>query len=125
MSIAMLLALAAATPEVPGTSVQAMQEGQVWVMRNLIDNNLLYTFDQDEPGQSHCNDACAAKWRPLTVFGSEEPIGKWTPIKRSDGSSQWAYEGKPVYSFAQDPEPVTASNGKVGNWHPLPTTPAQ
>jgi len=125
MSIAILLALASAVPEVPASSVQAAQEGTVWVMRNLIDNNLLYTFDQDEPGKSNCNDACAATWRPLTVFGNDQPVGKWKPIKRADGSSQWAYEGKPVYSFAQDPEPVTASNGKLGNWQPLPTVPAQ
>lgn len=124
MSIAMLLALAAAAPQVPGSAVQAVQEGSVWVMRNLIDDNLLYTFDQDEPGKSNCNDDCAATFRPLTASGSDAPIGKWTQIARPDGTSQWAYEGRPVYSFAQSPEPVTASNGKSGNWHPL-TSPAQ
>jgi predicted lipoprotein with Yx(FWY)xxD motif len=124
MSIAILLALASAAPEVPATSVQAVQEGSSWVMRNLIDDNLLYTFDQDEPGKSNCNDTCSATYRPLTVFGSDRPIGKWTPITRADGSSQWAYDGKPVYSIAQVPEPMTASNGKLGNWHPL-TMPAQ
>lgn len=125
MSISILLVLAAAIPEVPASSVQVAQEGTVYVMRNLIDNNPLYTFDQDEPGKSNCNDACATTWRPLLVFGSDQPIGKWTQVKRSDGSSQWAYEGRPVYSFAQDPEPVTASNGKTGTWHLLPTYPAQ
>mgnify|MGYP000869570718 CR=1 FL=1 len=125
MSIAILLALTAAVPEVPETSVQAVQEGSVYVLRNLIDNNLLYTFDQDEPGKSNCNDACAATWRPLTVFGNDAPVGRWRPITRTDGSSQWAYDGQPVYSFAQDPEPVAAANGKLGAWHPLPTFPAK
>ena len=125
MSIAVLLALASAVPEVPASSVQAAQEGSDWVMRNLIDNNPLYTFDQDEPGKSNCNDACAATWHPLLVFGNDQPVGKWAPIKRDDGARQWAYEGMPVYSFAQDPEPVTASNGKVGSWHLLPVSPVQ
>jgi len=93
-------------------------------MRNLIDNNLLYSFDQDETGKSNCNDECATTWRPLMVFGSDQPVGKWTPIKRTDGSVQWAYEGRPVYTFAQDPEPVIASNGKQGNFLLLPTYPA-
>ena len=121
MSIAILLALVAAMPDVPASSVQVAQEGTTYVMRNLIDNNPLYTFDQDESGKSNCNDACAATWRPLLVFGSDEPIGKWTQIKRTDGSSQWAFDGRPVYSFAQDPEPVIAANGKVGLWQLLPT----
>lgn len=125
MYMATLLLLTAAIPEVPASAVQAVQEGSAYVMRNLIDNNPLYTFDQDEPGKSNCNDACAATWRPLLVFGSDAPVGKWTQIQRSDGSSQWAYEGRPVYSFAQDPEPVAASNGKDGGWHLLPTIPAQ
>ncbi|MBU6266564.1 MAG: hypothetical protein KGN34_03425 [Sphingomonadales bacterium] len=124
MSLVILLALASAAPAVPESSVQAGQENSVWVMRNLIDNNLLYTFDQDEPGKSNCNGTCATTWHPLNVLGSDRPVGKWTPIKRTDGSLQWAYDGRPVYSFAQDPEPVTASNGKQGNWHALPTFPA-
>lgn len=125
MSIVLLLALASAAPQVPASSVQVAQEGSSWVMRNLIDNNALYTFDQDEPGKSHCNDACAAAWHPLLVFGSDQPVGDWTQILRSDGSSQWAYRHMPVYSFAQDPEPVTASNGRTGAWHLIGPIPAR
>lgn len=124
MSIALLLALASAAPEVPSSSVQVSQEGSAWVLRNLIDNNPLYTFDQDEPGKSNCDDACAATWHPLLVFGSDQPVGQWTQIRRADGSSQWALRGMPVYSFAQDPEPVMASNGKLGAWHVIAPLPA-
>jgi hypothetical protein len=44
MSMAILVALAAAVPEVP-TSVQVVEQGPVYVLRNLIDDNPLYTFD--------------------------------------------------------------------------------
>lgn len=118
-------ALAAAAPQVPTSAVQFTQDGGVYVMRNLIDNNPLYTFDQDEPGKSNCLDACAEAWRPLWAQDNAQPIGKWTAIRRGDGSAQWAYEGKPVYSFARDPEPVTLESGKVGSWHLLPTLPAR
>lgn len=125
MSMIFLVALAAAAPEVPISSVQVAEEGAVYVMRNLIDNNPLYTFDQDEPGKSRCNDACASAWRPLRASDGDRPVGHWTQVKRDDGSYQWAYDGRPVYSFAQDPEPVATGNGKVGNWRLLPTFPTQ
>lgn len=125
MPAMMLLALASAVPEVPSSAVLVAREGDAFVMRNQIDDNPLYTFDQDEPGKSNCDETCASRWRPLRVLGSEEPIGQWTQIKRDDGSLQWAYDGMPVYSFAQDPEPAAASTGVVGHWRRLPVLPAQ
>lgn len=125
MSVIIVLALTAAAPEVPASSVQVTQEGTSYVMRNLIDNNPLYTFDKDEPGKSNCTDACAAAWRPLWAQENAEPIGKWTVVKRDDGSNQWAYDGKPVYSFPQDPKPAAAADGAIGTWHLLPPSPAQ
>jgi predicted lipoprotein with Yx(FWY)xxD motif len=131
MFLIALLALAAAAPDVPGSQVQVAQDGDVYIMRALIDNSPLYTFDQDQagdqdrPAKSNCTDACAAAWRPLWAPENAEPIGKWTAVKRDDGASQWAYEGKPVYSFPQDPKSVAIGNGRVGTWHLLPTFPAQ
>lgn len=110
------MALAAAMPDVPTAEVQVIQEGNVYVLRNLVDDHPLYTYDKDEPGKSNCNDACAITWTPLRAPDSAKPVGQWTVVKRDDGSSQWAYDGKPVYSFARDPEP---------GWHLLPTFPAQ
>lgn len=124
MSMVMLLALAAAIPDVP-FAVQVLQEGKVYVLRNHVDDNPLYTFDQDEPGKSNCNDACAAVWTPLGASENEQSIGKWTVIRRDDGANQWAFEGKPVYSFAQAPEAVETGKGRAGVWHLLPTFPAQ
>jgi predicted lipoprotein with Yx(FWY)xxD motif len=125
MSMTLLLALSAAMPEVPTSAVQVVQDGEVYIARNLIDNNPLYTFDRDEPGKSNCTAACAEEWRPLWAPAGADPVGKWTLVKRDDGSSQWAYAGKPVYSFAQDPRPVTIADGRVGNWQLLPTFPAR
>ena len=125
MSTTFILILAAAIPEVPASSVQLVQEGAVYVMRNLIDDTPLYTFNLDEPGKSNCDDTCARDWRPLLVAGNEGPLGDWTQVERADGSMQWAYQGMPVYSFARDPEPVTTSDGKAGMWKRLPAFPSQ
>lgn len=125
MPLTVLFALAAALPEMPASAVQALQEGDVYVVRNLIDNTPLYTFDADQPGKSNCNDACAATWRPLWALENATPVGRWTLVKRDDGSTQWAYDDRPVYSFAREPAPVALGGGKVGTWHLLPTFPTQ
>ena len=62
----------------------------------------LYTFDKDEGGKSMCNDKCAENWPPLKAESTATPTDKWTVITRDDGSSQWAYDGDPLYTFVMD-----------------------
>ena len=117
MAISFLLALAAA-PAVPTSSVQVTEDGGAYVVRNLIDNSPLYTFDQDEPGKSNCDEECAATWRPLRTSENETPIGRWTQVKRADGSLQWAYRGKPLYRWVKDQKPGDRTgDGVNGVWH--------
>ncbi|NCE88630.1 hypothetical protein [Pseudomonas sp. L13] len=70
----------------------------------LVDHKgmTLYTFDKDADGKSMCNDKCAANWPPLKAETTDTPMGKWTVITRDDQTSQWAYDGKPLYSFVMD-----------------------
>lgn len=124
MPMTFLALFAAAIPEVPASNVQAIREGEVWVMRNMIDDNHLWIFDKDEVNKSNCIAACAETYRPLTPGASDKPVGRWTLVKRDDGSDQWAFDGKPVYSFAGDPEPVAARDGSMGTFHLMPTVPA-
>ena len=74
----------------------------------LVDHKgmTLYTFAKDAGGKSMCNDKCAANWPPLMVEGNHNNMGKWTMIKRDDGTQQWAYDGKPLYTFINDSSPV-------------------
>lgn len=63
----------------------------------------LYTFAQDTtPGKSACNGGCATAWPPLAATAEDQDTGDWTVITRDDGSKQWAYKGKPLYTFARD-----------------------
>ena len=80
----------------------------------------LYTFDKDAtPGKSVCNGPCAQNWPPLAVAANAKPMGNWTIVTRDDGSKQWAYKGKPLYTFAKDKKPGdTTGNGFLNNaWH--------
>ena len=62
----------------------------------------LYTFGKDTKTKSKCNDQCAVEWPPLAASATDAAAGKWTIIKRDDGSLQWAYAGHPLYTFVDD-----------------------
>ena len=70
----------------------------------LVDHKgmTLYTFAKDADGKSMCNDKCATNWPPLAAAATDKDMGKWTAIKRDDGTMQWAYGGKPLYTFVMD-----------------------
>jgi predicted lipoprotein with Yx(FWY)xxD motif len=65
----------------------------------------LYTFDGDELGKSACSGDCTKTWIPLKAAELSKPIGNWTTVRRDDGSRQWAYKERPLYSFAGDGKP--------------------
>lgn len=62
----------------------------------------LYTFDSDPIGQSVCADECAAAWPPLIAPNDATSFGEWSVVARGDGSKQWAFRGKPLYTFTKD-----------------------
>ncbi len=65
----------------------------------------LYTSAQDTvPGKSACVAECAVASPPALVPAGAKPFGPWSAIKRDDGSQQWTYEGKPLYTSAKDEE---------------------
>ena len=78
----------------------------------------LYTFDKDAAGKSNCDGDCAAKWPPLMAAADAKAEGEWTIVERSDGSKMWAYEGKPLYTYADDKKAGDMTGeGKGGVWH--------
>lgn len=75
----------------------------------------LYTFDKDQPGKSNCNGPCAANWPPLAAKADDQPSGNWTVVTRDDGSKQWAYKGKPVYTWVKDQKPGDKTGDNFNN----------
>ncbi len=79
----------------------------------------LYTFDKDTAGKSVCNGPCAKNWPPLLATGTDAmAMGDWTIVTRDDGTKQWAYKGKPLYTWIKDTQPGQTSGDDVGKvWH--------
>jgi predicted lipoprotein with Yx(FWY)xxD motif len=77
----------------------------------------LYTFDNDTmKGMSHCTGRCEAAWPPLKADDKAKPMGDWTIISRDDGSKQWAYKDKPLYTFAKDEAGKPGTGEAAGPW---------
>ena len=79
----------------------------------------LYTFDKDADGKSMCNGPCAVNWPPLMAAAADKSSGSYTIIKRDDGAMQWAYKGKPLYTWKNDAKAGDVTgDGMAGNtWH--------
>jgi predicted lipoprotein with Yx(FWY)xxD motif len=79
----------------------------------------LYTFDKDAGGKSVCNGACATNWPPLMAASGATASSDWSIVTRDDGSKQWAYKGRPLYTWAKDAKPGDKTgDGFASNaWH--------
>jgi predicted lipoprotein with Yx(FWY)xxD motif len=129
-----LLSVALATPKtapvaVGGQQLKARQIGGVDVLTNA-QGLTLYSFAPDSPTKSVCYGSCAAYWPPVPGNVSEGPgvTGKLTTIKRTDGSTQAAYDGHPLYTYVGDSAPGQDNGNKInlngGLWLDVPVTAA-
>lgn len=78
----------------------------------------LYTFSKDAKEHSVCDGGCASLWPPLGAMPSDKAAGMFSIFKRSDGTLQWAYQGSPLYTFANDTEKNQVTGDGFNNvWH--------
>ena len=96
---ALLMAAALTLPGLAMAADPAMEKDGMFTDHKGM---TLYTFAKDSGGKSMCNDKCAANWPPLKAESGDKPMGEWTVINRDDGTKQWAYDGKPLYTFVKD-----------------------
>ena len=90
------------------------------VFRRCPNNARLYVSDAELNGHPACNGACERDWLPVRAPNGAQTLGEWTPVRRDDGSLQWAYRGRPVYSLIQDLPYAPKGDGRDGAWHLLP-----
>ena len=111
------LTVQAQTPATPAT-VKVMKAGDASLLANASNGMTLYVFDPDTADKATCNGPCATTWPPLAADASAKPLGKYTVVKRDDGTLQWAYNGKPLYGWKNDKAPGdTTGDGVGGKWH--------
>jgi predicted lipoprotein with Yx(FWY)xxD motif len=78
----------------------------------------LYVFDRDAAGASNCNGPCATNWPPLMAAADAKASGDWSIVTRADGGKQWAYKGKPLYTWSKDTATGDVTGDGVNNvWH--------
>ncbi len=80
----------------------------------------LYVFDKDTAGsgKSACNGPCAGNWPPLTAPADAKPSGDYSVVTRDDGTKQWAYKGRPLYTWVKDQKAGDKTGDGVGGaWH--------
>ncbi len=76
----------------------------------------LYTYQGDSTGVSNCTGECLKSWPAYrdTATSTKLPAN-FTVIKRGDGSVlQYAYNGKPLYLYANDTKGNVEGNGVGG-----------
>ena len=108
----------AASASGSGSTVSTMSISGVGTVLTDSNGNALYTNNQDTGSKIACTTACAAIWPPLAAPSSGKPTSsdaavqaKLGVVKRSDGTSQVTYSGKPLYTFASDSSGQATGNG--------------
>jgi len=93
----------APAPMAQGAMPTHMREGVMVNAQGIT----VYTFDKDVAGsgKSACVDKCAKAWPAVLAGPSDKPMGDYTIIVRDDGKRQWAFRGKPLYTWPEDQEP--------------------
>lgn len=62
----------------------------------------LYTYSSDTAGVSNCTGDCLTAWPIYKAATTTNLPDNITVIKRSDGTSQYAYNGMPLYFYSSD-----------------------
>jgi predicted lipoprotein with Yx(FWY)xxD motif len=90
------------------TTVSARDIAGVGTILVTSTGDTLYFADQESGRSIHCLDACIRIWMPLTVATGQAATagtgvgGTLATVTRPDGPAQITYDGKPLYTFAQD-----------------------
>ncbi len=109
--------LPAPTPSTPaGIILVDVENGtHQFLWRHLADasGKPLYTYDADgNRGQATCVDQCAQEFSPYLAAGNATPSGDWSLVIRGGSQKQWAYKGRPLYSFnGQQPDGASGRRG--------------
>lgn len=108
-----------------GAAAVTVKTGSTSLGKVLVDGQgmTLYALSAERGGKFICtSSACTAIWHPLNVAAGATPsseVGAITTVRRPDGTTQIAYKGEPLYTFASDQQPgETKGQGfkDVGTW---------
>lgn len=71
-----------------------------------------------EVNEKKARAAGAHTFAPVRAAALAQPIGEFTVARAADGNKQWAFRGKPLFTYAQEIEPSDAAGMKFEGWSP-------
>jgi len=102
-------------PDVPpGFAVTTLSSGRLLVTAKGYS---VYASDHDAPGMSNCDAACAETWIPIHAPALARADGEWSLVERSAGVRQWAFRGRPLYTYRLDGDTNKLKGSDVPGWH--------
>lgn len=112
LTSAALPATAAAPPTTPEgiTLVEVMrdlptsQPQVLWIRPGDSDGRTVLVADRDAPGTS-CVESCESEFSPVLAPQYAKAAGDWSLIRRRDGSQQWAYQSRGLYTWSKEQVP--------------------
>tara|TARA_R110000868_G_scaffold77820_2_gene222574 strand:+ start:822 stop:2174 length:1353 start_codon:yes stop_codon:yes gene_type:complete len=81
------------------------QPERLWIRPGDSEGRTLFVYSADEVGVSRCTAECAQEFPPLVATEDSKPDGDWSLVQRPDGARQWAYQGRPLYTWVQEKKP--------------------
>ncbi|HEY4369662.1 MAG TPA: hypothetical protein VGN07_20680 [Steroidobacteraceae bacterium] len=81
----------------------------------------VYTWDGDGPNVSNCDDKCLVDWTPVRAPEIATARDGWVIIKGATGINQWAFRGKPLYTYNHDRGLRSFWGADVPGWHNIYT----
>ncbi len=107
----------ASLPALAGMDIKTGKSSLGPVLTNAA-GMTLYTFDNDSASASACVGDCAKNWPPLMAADEADAKDGYSVIDREGGGYQWAYKGKPLYTWIEDAAPGDVTgDGVKGVWH--------
>lgn len=67
--------------------------------------SLYWNGRENVSGEITCIEECLESWFPLRPSAGAQGQGDWAIVQRPDEGAQWAYQGKPLYTYVKDTFP--------------------
>jgi predicted lipoprotein with Yx(FWY)xxD motif len=105
----------ATMPQTPADISLFIEDGK-YIFR-VGESQSIYVYDRDKAGVATCVDECSRLWPAVIASPNSSTVGDWTLLARADGSQQWCYRNRPIYTYAHDTPGKTSGDGIEGLWH--------
>lgn len=104
-----------------GVDVQRTEAGVYFMTQ--AQQSLYWNGPEAAAGEVTCLEDCLETWVPLQAPSNyqDQDEALWKVINRPDGALQWAYKGKPLYTYVKDTFPgARLGDGRSrGRWEVL------